>query len=120
MLKLLGMLLPFARELFFDKKEEMDFSSPHFNARKWFQYVSFLILFVLILFVGGRLFTITTKYIHLNNEHASLVEKEKRQRIHLTDLESRLDLLQTEHETMKVFCSPAPSSKPASRPNGHK
>ena len=72
MFRILAALFPFIKELFFDKKDEMDFKSPYFNVKKWLQYVLFIISFTVILFTGGRLITITSKYIKLDKDHAVL------------------------------------------------
>lgn len=72
MFRILAALFPFIKELFFDKKDEMDFKSPYFNVKKWLQYVLFIISFTIILFTGGRLITITSKYIKLEKEYQSV------------------------------------------------
>ncbi len=115
MLRILMALIPFAKELFFDRKEEMDFKSPYFNAKKWFQYVAFLLLFVAILFVGGRLFTISVKYIKLENDYTALRADLRVQERFMEDLKDDNQKLVHENKTIRELCG-----KPTRHTNGTK
>ncbi len=111
MLKLIASLIPFIKEMFFDKKEEMDFTSPSFNPKKWIQYVSFIILFSLILFVGSRLIGITSKYVHLEQEFAKVEKTSKEQKDKIDTLVEELHVITKEKDTLNSHCYPYPAKK---------
>lgn len=69
MFKILTALFPFLKEIFFDDKSEMDFKSPHFDMRKWLRYVLFVLSLVFLIFVTGRLYSITVKYVKLKHDY---------------------------------------------------
>ena len=115
MLKLLASLIPFIKELFFDKKEEMDFTSPSFNTKKWIQYVLFLILIFLVMTTGSRLISITSKHVKLNKEFEKdelIIENQKEQ---IGILKDELNLLKKEKEVLNSHCYPYPAKKMAEK-----
>lgn len=116
MLKILTALIPFIRELFFDKKEEMDFKNPSFNAKKWLQFVLFVLLFTLVLFVGGRLVSITNSYMHLQAKFKQDEIMIKDSTSELQKLKEANKLLLSEKEFLDKHCYKAPSN-PNTKPD---
>lgn len=68
MLKILAVLLPFIKELFFDNKHESDFTSPHFNIKKFLMFVSWVLLLVSVVLLGSRLVLISANYVKLEKQ----------------------------------------------------
>lgn len=108
MLKLIASLIPFIKELFFDSKEEMDITHSSFNPKKWIQYISFIILFSLLLFTGGRLVGITNKFIKLEKEHEALLKVNDEQKNKIDNLENENEVLSEKSRFLDSHCYPYP------------
>ena len=111
MLKLLASLIPFIKELFFDRKEEMDFTSPSFNTKKWVQYILFLILIFLVMATSSRLIAITSKHVKLNEEFNKDELIVKQQKEQIDNLKDEFNLLKKEKDVLNSHCYPYPAKK---------
>lgn len=104
MYRLLAAFLPFIKELFFERKEEMDFSSYKFNAKKWLQYVLFLGLIVLAMFMGGRLLSLSSRMIVIKQNYHKLEELERKDTEQIKSLQDKLDDLQEQNNQLQIRC----------------
>lgn len=95
MYKILAALLPFIKELFFDRKEEMDFNSYRFNIKKWIAYAAFLFLLTYSITISHRLFSLNGKFIEIKRRYHKLEIVEK------TDLEM-IDTLKIKNSDLQV------------------
>lgn len=104
MYKILAALLPFIKELFFDRKEEMDFSSYRFNIKKWIMYAAFLACLVALISATGRLFSLTGKYIDLNRRFHKLETIEKNDLDTIAALKDKTADLEENVKELKSKC----------------
>lgn len=104
MYRLLSAFLPFIKELFFERKEEMDFSNYKFNVKKWLQYVLFLGLIVTTIFSGTRLFALTSKMIDVKKKYQTLEEVEKKDTEIIKSLQDKLDDMQEQNHQLQLRC----------------
>lgn len=104
MYRLLSAFLPFIKELFFERKEEMDFSSYKFNIKKWIQYVLFLGLIVISIFMGNRLVTLSSKVIDMRKSYHKLEEVEKKDVEMIKSLQDRMNELQEQNKQLQLQC----------------
>lgn len=95
MYKILAALLPFIKELFFDRKEEMDFNSYRFNIKKWIGFAGFLVLLTYSITMSHRLFMLNEKFIDLKRKYRKLEIVEK------TDLEA-IELLKNKNNDLQI------------------
>ena len=65
MWKLLTLILTFIRETIYERKEEENFTSHEFNARKLFVLVMFALLFGSNIYLVNRLYTIADAYVDI-------------------------------------------------------
>lgn len=104
MYKILVALLPFIKELFFDKEEEMDFSSSKFNIKKWMIYFLFILGCIYALLVTNSLFNLSTKLIELNKNYHKLEAIEKNENALLNSTIKKNEEIQEELNNVKKKC----------------
>lgn len=75
MFKYLIPILPFLKELFIEKKEELEFNSPYFNIKKWLQIALVLVSMGIALTVTDRLIRLTMKYLALQKDYNEILNK---------------------------------------------
>ena len=104
MYKILAALLPFIRELFFNRKEEMDFNSYRFNAKKWIIYLVFLFTIVYSITISHRLFSLNGKFIEITRRFHKLEVAEKNDLDMIDTLRSKNENLQDENTKLMQKC----------------
>lgn len=113
MYKILVALLPFIRELFFDKEEEMVFTSSKFNIKKWVVYFLFILGCAYALLVTNSLFSISSKFIDLNKRYRKLEALESNERTILNTTLEQNAQLQVENADIKNKCQKPNDEKPS-------
>ena len=106
MFKILSALIPFIKELFFDHKDEANFTSSRFNAKKWLSFALFIIALVLLMFETQRLFSLSLDYVHLQDQNKLLLKKQEEIQIALAKSEKELSMLQADIVTLEAQCTP--------------
>lgn len=107
MFKIIAMLLPFIKELFFDKKEEADFSSPYFNVKKWLMYVGFVFLCFISFFSTQRLVMLSKDHIKLTQELETLSKEHTVAKNHLLLTENDKDHVKQSLSELRAKCEKA-------------
>lgn len=117
MYKFIIALLPFVKELFFDRKEEMEFTNYLFNIKKWIIYVLFLTCVVLLITAIGRLLSITSQYIEISKRYHKLEVVEKNDLDMIITLKEKNKNMQDENNELRLECTevhaPPPTIKPS-------
>jgi hypothetical protein len=104
--KLIMLAIPFIKELFFDRKEEADFNSPHFNMAKWLRFVGFVSSFFLAVFATKRLIGLSAEHISLTNSHSEIkIEVDKKQ-VKIMELTEKIKEIEEEKAKIEKNCHP--------------
>lgn len=69
---IIGSFARFVKQLYFDKKEEADFSSDEFKPKRWIGYVLALLFFCLSIFTVPRLIMLAQEYKNLRDKYEQL------------------------------------------------
>jgi len=69
MFQILVWFFKFLRELFFDRKEEADFTSEHFKPKRWIAFIVTVLTFTVSVFMGTRLVTLAQDYADLQKKN---------------------------------------------------
>lgn len=104
MYKILAALLPFIKELFFNRKEEMDFTSYHFNVKRWIIYCIFLGSVVYSMTMTHRLFALNGKYLDMKRRYHKLEVVEKSDLEIIDTLRHKNEDLQDENNELMQKC----------------
>lgn len=114
-------LLPFIKELFFDRKEEMDFSSYKFNVKKWIRYVLFLMCFAGTLFFGFKSVSLSKSILDVKKRYRQLEVMEKSEAVMIKGLEKKVSDLETQNDVLQTRClNPDSFIIPKTKTNGSK
>jgi hypothetical protein len=71
-LKLIKLIIPFITELIINKKAELDFYSPQFNAIRWIQVFITVVLVLVLVMTGRALLHVSYKYVQLQQNYELL------------------------------------------------
>jgi hypothetical protein len=92
------------KEHFFSRKEELDFRSKYFDPVKWWQFISVILLFVIMLFTGSKLFTITIKYARLKVAHQEMVKELEKKNHELLETKVKLKIEGEQLDHYRRYC----------------
>lgn len=104
MVKLLMTLMPFFKEIFFDKKEEMDFSSYRFNIKKWLRYVLFISFFFGTFFFGYKSVTLSKSIIDVKKRLKKLEIVEQNESEMIKTLQDKILYIETNNKNLENKC----------------
>jgi len=87
-------MVPFLKELIFDRKEESEFTSVHFKPYKWLSYMGVILFVVISLFSIYRTIALS-KYV-VEHERSELLDQtmSKARAVRIKELESRVEVLE--------------------------
>ena len=104
MIRIFLMLIPFMKEHFFSRQEELDFRSKYFDPVKWWQFMAVILLFIIMLFTGSKLFTITIKYARLKVAHQEMVKTMEAKEKELLEMRVQLKLEGEQLDHYRRYC----------------
>ena len=120
MYKILVALLPFIRELFFDKEEEMVLTSSKFNIKKWVVFFLFILGCAYAITVTNSLLSISTKFLDLSKRYHKLEILEKNEHNLLNTTVEKNKEMTDEINDLKNKCANTPPDTPNKKPDPSK